>query len=101
MTSGGRLQFEVAECVETKTVTTTTTTKRSYPPMFVREPRALQCLDSKEYPLATRPTPPELANITLDLNSFEAASWSFDSEPFGDQVSAFSSLLTYRLHGEG
>jgi F-box and WD-40 domain protein CDC4 len=88
--SCGRLQFEVAECIETKTVTTTTTTKRSYPPMFVREPRVLQSLDSKEYPLATRPTPPELANITMDMDSFDAASWSFDSEPFGDEVSAYA-----------
>jgi len=63
-----RLQFEVAECVETKTITTTTTTKRSYPPLFVREPRPLQSLDTKEYPLAMRPTPPELSKFTLDLD---------------------------------
>lgn len=74
----GRLQFEVAECVETKTVTTTTTTKRSYPPLFVREPRTLQSLDSKEYPLASRPTPPELARFTLDLAEYEESSWSLD-----------------------
>ncbi|OAA57099.1 WD40 repeat-like-containing domain protein [Niveomyces insectorum RCEF 264] len=65
---GSRLQFEVAECVETKTITTTTTTKRSYPPLYVREPRSLQSLDAKEYPLATKPTPPELARFTFDLD---------------------------------
>lgn len=72
-----RLQFELAECVETKIVTTTTTTKRSYPPLFVREPRALQSLDSKEYPLASRPTPPELKRITLDMADFDAEQWNF------------------------
>lgn len=76
-----RLQFEVADCVETKTVITTTTTKRSYPPLFVREPRSLQALDSKEYPLAARPTPPELTRLTLDMPDFDAERWSFDNEP--------------------
>lgn len=71
-----RLQFEVAECVETKTVTTTTTTKRSYPPLLVREPRPLSSLDSKEYPLALRPTPPELASFTFDLGGNDAESWA-------------------------
>ncbi len=75
----GRLQFELAECVETKTVTTTTTTKRSYPPLFVREPRSLQSLDTKEYPLATRPTPPELSRFTLDLD--DAGYTSHDEWP--------------------
>ncbi|KAJ9152249.1 WD40 repeat-like protein [Coniochaeta hoffmannii] len=76
-----RLQFEVAECVETKTITTTTTTKRSYPPLFVREPRSLQSLDSKEYPLASRPTPPELTRVTLDMPDFDAEPWAFDEPP--------------------
>lgn len=88
----GRLQFEVAECVETKTVTTTTTTKRSYPPLFVREPRALQSLDSKEYPLASRPTPPELTNITLDMASFDSENWSFESEASTDDQVCFPSF---------
>jgi hypothetical protein len=85
-----RLQFEVAECVETKTVTTTTTTKRSYPPLYVREPRSLQSLDSKEYPLASRPTPPELTRVTLDLGDFDAERWSFD-EPSALQVCCLAS----------
>ncbi|KAJ9144253.1 Cell division control protein 4 [Pleurostoma richardsiae] len=74
-----RLQFEVAECVETKTITTTTTTKRSYPPLFVREPRPLHSLDTKEYPLASRPTPPEFAKFTVDLGEY-GAEWSVDDD---------------------
>ncbi|KAB5518900.1 WD40-repeat-containing domain protein [Coniochaeta sp. 2T2.1] len=81
-----RLQFEVAECVETKTITTTTTTRRSYPPLFVREPRSLQSLDSKEYPLASRPTPPELSQVTLDMPDFDAERWSLDNEPSTMQI---------------
>lgn len=61
-----RLQYEVA--VETRTVTTTTTTKRAYPPLFIRQPRALEALDTKEYPLAHGPTPPDLRKFTLNLN---------------------------------
>ncbi len=76
-----RLQFEVAECVETKTITTTTTTKRAYPPLFVREPRQLSSLDSKEYPLASRPIPPELKSFTLDLDDYDGQTWSFEDEP--------------------
>lgn len=81
-----RLQFEVAECVETKTVTTTTTTKRSYPPFFVKEPRSLQSLDTKEYPLAARPTPPELSNFTVDLGDLDIEPSWFDSS-FEDEQS--------------
>lgn len=69
-----RLQFEVAECVETKTVTTTTTTKRSFPPLFVRKPRQLNSLDSKEYPLASKTTPPELSKFTVDFSDIDGES---------------------------
>ncbi|KAH6640262.1 WD40-repeat-containing domain protein [Chaetomium tenue] len=69
-----RMQF-ADECVETKTVTTTTTTKRSYPPLFLREPRDVHSLDSKEYPLAARPTPPELRKLTFDLDDYETEAW--------------------------
>ncbi|ORY61592.1 WD40-repeat-containing domain protein [Pseudomassariella vexata] len=65
-----RLKFEVAECIETKTITTTTTTKRSYPPLFVREPRPLMSLDSKEYPLAQKRTPPELSRFSFDVDQY-------------------------------
>ncbi|CAN8098317.1 unnamed protein product [Discula destructiva] len=75
-----RLQYEVAECVETKTITTTTTTKRSFPPLFIRQPRALETLDTKEYPLANGPTPPDLRNFSLDLSeNDDEIAWSFPS----------------------
>ncbi|KAI2633402.1 WD40 repeat-like protein [Xylaria nigripes] len=73
-----RIKFGVAECIETKTVTTTTTTKRSYPPLLVRESRPLLSLDAKEFPLARKPTPPELANFTFRLDDRELSPW------FGD-----------------
>lgn len=82
-TSGraAKLQYELAQCVETKTVTTTTTTKRSYPPLFIRQPRPLETLDVKEYPLAQGPTPPDLRKFTLDLSeNDDEFAWSF-SEP--------------------
>jgi F-box and WD-40 domain protein CDC4 len=61
------LQIGVAECVETKTVTTTTTTKRSYPPLLIRH-QSLDNLDAKEYPLASRPTPSELLSFSYDID---------------------------------
>lgn len=82
-TSGraAKLQYELSQCVETKTVTTTTTTKRSYPPLFIRQPRPLETLDVKEYPLAQGPTPPDLRKFTLDLSeNDDEFAWSF-SEP--------------------
>lgn len=76
-----RLQFEIAQCVETKTITTTTTTKRSFPPIFIRQPRRLENLDTKEYPLAQGPTPLDLRKFTLELNeNDDDVVWSF-SEP--------------------
>ncbi|KAK4147335.1 WD40-repeat-containing domain protein [Dichotomopilus funicola] len=63
------------ECIETKTVTTTTTTKRSYPPLFLREPREVHSLDSKEYPLAAKPTPPELRKVAFDVDDYETEAW--------------------------
>lgn len=66
-----RFQFGVSECIETKTITTTTTTKRTFPPLFVREPRPLDSLDVKEYPLASKPTPPQLAQFTFDVPGFD------------------------------
>jgi len=75
------------ECIETKTVTTTTTTKRSYPPLFLREPRDVHTLDSKEYPLATKPTPPELRKLTFDLDEYETESWE-EEDKTDTQVSS-------------
>ncbi len=62
-----RLQIELAECVETKTITTTTTTKRSYPPLLIRE-QLLDKLDTKEYPLALKAIPPGATNFSYDIN---------------------------------
>lgn len=60
------LQIELAECVETKTVTTTTTTKRSYPPLLIRQP--LDKLNPKEYPLALQHPPAELLNFQYEID---------------------------------
>ncbi|KAJ3474401.1 hypothetical protein NLG97_g9863 [Lecanicillium saksenae] len=58
-------QLHVSECVETKTVTTTTRLTRKFPQVFVRDPTPLTNLDVREYPLAMKPTPPELAGFSL------------------------------------
>ncbi|KAI0394919.1 WD40 repeat-like protein [Xylariaceae sp. FL0594] len=63
--SQSMIKFEVADCIETKTVTTTTTTKRSFPPLRVRHARPLASLCEKDYPLARKPTPPELTHFTF------------------------------------
>jgi len=90
-----QMQF-AEECIETKTVTTTTTTKRSYPPLFVRGPRGLQQLDAKEYPLASRPTPPELRKLTFDLGDIDGDCWNNGSlDPRVGRVS-FQPPLVHR-----
>ena len=58
----------VAECVETKTVTTTTTTKRLYPPILVPQ-QPLASLDSKEYPLAHKEIPDQLKNFSFETEN--------------------------------
>ncbi|KAG5657010.1 hypothetical protein KAF25_011179 [Fusarium avenaceum] len=62
-----RFQLEVSECVETKTVTTTTRLTRKFPQVFVRDPVPLENLDTKEYPLAMKPTPPELIQFSYNM----------------------------------
>ncbi|KAH6685094.1 cell division control protein [Plectosphaerella plurivora] len=64
-----RLRVELSECIETKTVTTTTTTKRTFPPLTMREARPLSSLDGKEYPLANTPLPPELVSFSYTIPS--------------------------------
>ncbi|PHH84985.1 hypothetical protein CDD83_1079 [Cordyceps sp. RAO-2017] len=64
--SSRRFQLQVSECVETKTVTTTTRLTRKFPHVFVRDPTPLERLDSKEYPLAMKPTPPELLGFSYN-----------------------------------
>ncbi|KAK2591765.1 SCF ubiquitin ligase complex subunit cdc4 [Conoideocrella luteorostrata] len=61
---GGRFQLELRECVETKTVTTTTRLTRKFPRVSVGDPTPLESLDIKEYPLATKPTPSELLEFS-------------------------------------
>ncbi len=79
-----RLQMELAECVETKIVTTTTTTKRSYPPLLIQQ-QSLEKLDAKEYPLALKPTPPELTTFSYEIDGrlvdpYEGTSQTQDTE---------------------
>lgn len=57
--------LEVSECVETKTVTTTTRLTRKLPHVFDGAPTPLEELDTREYPLAMKPTPPELLAFTM------------------------------------
>jgi F-box and WD-40 domain protein CDC4 len=66
-----RFQLHVSECVETKTVTTTTRLTRKFPQVFIRDPAPLSRLDSKEYPLAMKPTPPELADFSYSFGTDE------------------------------
>ncbi|GAB0132239.1 hypothetical protein EsDP_00000680 [Epichloe bromicola] len=61
-----RFQLQVSECVETKTVTTTTRLTRKFPRVFLRDPAPLETLDTKEYPLASKPTPPELLEFSYE-----------------------------------
>lgn len=63
-----RLQVELEDIIETKTVTTTTTTKRSYPPLLFQNPRPFDSLDAKEYPLAFKPTPAELTRFSYEID---------------------------------
>ncbi|KAI1494925.1 WD40-repeat-containing domain protein [Biscogniauxia mediterranea] len=86
-----RIKFGLAECIETKTVTTTTTTKRSYPPLFVRESRPLLSLDTKEFPLAQKPTPPELASFTFNVDHHGMIDWPADDDD--ENVDRQDSLL--------
>ncbi|KAI8625913.1 WD40 repeat-like protein [Xylariaceae sp. FL1651] len=79
-----RIKFGVAECIETKTITTTTTTKRSYPPLLVRESRPLLSLDAKEFPLARKPTPPEFANFTFNVDG-QGLFWPTDDDNLDHQ----------------
>ncbi|KAG5944124.1 hypothetical protein E4U53_006935 [Claviceps sorghi] len=64
--NGRRFELHVSECVETKTVTTTTRLTRKFPRIFLRDPAPLESLDHKEYPLASKPTPPELLEFRYE-----------------------------------
>lgn len=73
-----RFQLQVSECVETKTVTTTTRLTRKFPHVFVRDPTPLERLDSKEYPLAMKPTPPELLGFSYNMPDDDAQHYDND-----------------------
>ena len=73
-----RFQLEMSECVETKTVTTTTRLTRKFPQVFIRNPTPLEALDTKEYPLATKPTPPEIADFSYHVSSEDDESQESD-----------------------
>jgi F-box and WD-40 domain protein CDC4 len=90
---GSTMHIELAECVETKTVTTTTTTKRSYPPLRVRQ-RPLSSLDSKEYPLALKATPPELADLSFKYEDQLMDLFEDDYHPPGQEVRQHISPLS-------
>ena len=88
---GSTMHIELAECVETKTITTTTTTKRSYPPLRVRQ-RPLSSLDSKEYPLALKATPPELADLSFNYEDQLMDLYEDDDQTPGQEVCHLSPL---------
>ncbi|KAF5568483.1 f-box WD-40 domain-containing protein [Fusarium phyllophilum] len=85
-----RFQLEVSECVETKTVTTTTRLTRKFPQVFVRDPVPLENLDTKEYPLAMKPTPPELIRFSYNMPGAIETDDEVEDEPIDHQT-----LLTY------
>lgn len=60
-----RVQLQVSECVETKTVTTTTRFTRQFPPVYVGDSQPLASLDVREYPLAMKEMPSEIANFAF------------------------------------
>ncbi|PHH81359.1 hypothetical protein CDD82_972 [Ophiocordyceps australis] len=78
---GRRFQLQLSECVETKTVTTTTRLTRKFPRVFVRDPPSLQQLDAAEYPLASKPTPPELLDLCVDLSFGSESSQHYARQP--------------------
>lgn len=88
------MHIELAECVETKTVTTTTTTKRSYPPLRVRQ-RPLSSLDPKEYPLALKATPPELSDLSFKYEDELRDLFEEDFHTLGREVRCLCILYLY------
>ncbi|KAG5981944.1 hypothetical protein E4U55_002478 [Claviceps digitariae] len=64
--NGRRFELQLSECVETKTVTTTTRLTRKFPRIYLSDPAPLETLDYREYPLASKPTPPELLGFCFE-----------------------------------
>ncbi|KAG6031978.1 hypothetical protein E4U41_007364 [Claviceps citrina] len=86
--NGRRFQLQINECVETKTVTTTTRLTRKFPRVFLRDPAPLETLDRKEYPLAFEPTPIELLEFSSEELDKERSNdgQAFDEENRVDQL---------------
>ena len=60
-------QFSFAPTTRTTVVTTTTTTTTSFPPLTIKPPRAVKDLDTRQYPLASSPTPAALRNLKFKI----------------------------------
>lgn len=60
-------QFSFAPTTRTTVVTTTTTTTTSFPPLMIKPPRAVKDLDTRQYPLASSPTPAALRNLKFKI----------------------------------
>jgi F-box and WD-40 domain protein CDC4 len=60
-------QFSFAPTTRTTVVTTTTTTTTSFPPLTIKPPRAVKDLDTRQYPLASSPTPAALRNLRFRI----------------------------------
>lgn len=90
-----RLQVELADVIETKTVTTTTTTKRSYPPLLFQNPRPHNNLDAKDYPLAFKPTPPELTRFSYEIDGQQLEYEEEDLQNIMHQVRMVSFLVYF------
>ncbi|KAJ2896894.1 hypothetical protein MKZ38_005115 [Zalerion maritima] len=86
------MQFGLAECVETKTITTTTTTKRTFPRLFVRQARPLHSLDQKEYPLAHKATPDELKNISWNMANYMSKQSQEEGSEFDEDDSMMNDI---------
>ncbi|PTB61409.1 hypothetical protein BBK36DRAFT_1043844, partial [Trichoderma citrinoviride] len=91
-----RFQLHVSECVETKTVTTTTRLTRKFPQVFIRDPAPLESLDTKEYPLAMKPTPPELADFSYSYDGADDEDDDADAGDLGDADEGPDSQLVRR-----
>lgn len=89
-----RYNLQLRECVETKTITTTTRLTREYPHVLVRDSTPLASLDIKEYPLAMKPTPPELANFTYSVQVDDPQQPAFTHKPLSRPMSREISLVS-------
>jgi hypothetical protein len=87
-------QLSYAPATQTTVVTTTTTTTTAFPPFLMKAPRNLAERDSKNYPLASKPTPDALKRFTFDLGGQIAC-----FEEAADVDSAMNEVSTYgRTH---